>query len=244
MPTIETIEVAGSPMEVFLYRPPGAGPHPAIVMCQHIPGAHAGIETDAFVTETAERYASEGYVVAVPFIFHWWPKTDGIEVKREGFRDDWTEMDLKATVDLLERTAGVDPARIAILGHCWGGRVAWLGAATDARYAACVIFYGGRIRAGLGPDSRPAIDRAGDIRCPIAGFFGNDDTNPSPEDVDAYDAALTVAGVRHAFHRFDGAGHAFQTHTNPDRYRPEQSEAAWAEALAFLRRELGRVREK
>lgn len=237
MPKIETVDVAGSPMEVFVYEPAGQGPGPAIVLCQHMPG-HAGVETDEFTKQTAQRYADAGYVVAVPFIFHWWAKSDDREVKRNGFRDDWTVSDLKAAADLLTGLDRVDPARIGIIGHCWGGRVAWLGAATDRRYAACVVFYGGRIRLGLGEGSRPAIDRAGDIGCPLAGFFGNDDQNPSPEDVDTYDAALSSAGVRHEFNRYDGAGHAFQSFNNAERFRPEQSEDAWAKALDFLKREL------
>ena len=29
-----------------------------------------------------------------------------------------------------------------------------------------------------------------------------------------YSAALTAAGVEHSFHRYDGAGHAFQSFNN------------------------------
>ena len=234
---IETVTVDGSPMEVWIYEPAGDGPVPALVLAMHIPG-HAAIDTDEFTKAAAQRLADAGYLVAVPYIFHWWPKSDGIEVKRDGFRDDWTIRDLRATVDLLEGIERVDATRIGIAGHCWGGRIAWLGAATDPRFRACIVFYGGRIRLPLGPDSRPAIDRAPDIRCPVAGFFGNDDSNPSPEDVDAYEAALKAAGVPHEFHRYDGAGHAFQSFTNPDRYRPAQSDDAWVKAIAFLGRSL------
>ena len=38
------------------------------------------------------------------------------------------------------------------------------------------------------------------------GFFGNEDQNPSPEDVDDYAEALRKAGVETTFHRYDGAG--------------------------------------
>ena len=79
---IETISVKGSPMEVFLFEPQGAGPHPGVILCQHIPGGHTGVENDKFTLETAARYAKNGYAVAAPFIFHWWPKSAAIEVKR------------------------------------------------------------------------------------------------------------------------------------------------------------------
>jgi len=235
---IETVKVKDSPMEVFLFSPPGKGPHAGIVLCQHIPVGHTGVENDTVTLATAERYAENGYAVAVPFIFHWWPKSAEMQLKRDEFRDDWTELDLKAAHDALAKQPGVDAKRIGIVGHCWGGRVAWLGAATDARYAACAIFYGGRVKLAMGPGTPPAIELAKNIRCPVIGFFGNEDTNPPPADVDDYERALAAAGVEHRFHRYDGAGHAFQSFNNPERYRPEASEDAWSKVLEFLKRTL------
>ena len=66
------------------------------------------------------------------------------------------------------------------------------------------------------------------------GFFGNEDQNPSPADVDDISAALTKAGVEHTFHRYDGADHAFQSFNNPDRFHPEASEDAWEKVLVFF----------
>ena len=72
------------------------------------------------------------------------------------------------------------------------------------------------------------------IACPLIGFFGNDDTNPSPDDVNRIDGELTRVGKPHVFHRYDGAGHAFLNFTNPERHRPVQAADAWAKLLAFL----------
>jgi carboxymethylenebutenolidase len=231
---IETVMVKGSPMETFIFEPKGAGPHPGLVVCQHIPVGHTGIENDKFTIKICERFAANGYAVAAPFIFHWWPKSADIEVKRKEFRDDWTAPDLHAGYDLLAGTANVDANRIGIVGYCWGGRVAWVGAMSNPRFKACAIFYGARIRAAMGEGNPPAIDLASNIKCPVIGFFGNLDKNPSPEDVDVYDAALSKAGVAHAFHRYDGANHGFQNEFDPDRYHPEASEDAWKKVLAFF----------
>lgn len=229
-----TVIVQDSPMEIFSFIPKGPGPHPGIVLAQHIPVGHTGVENDTFTRKTAERYAESGFHVAVPFIFHWWPKEADIEIKRDEFRDDWTTLDLQASFDWLAAQENVDANRIAIIGHCWGGRVAWLGACHNPAYRACAVFYGGRIKLAMGPDTPPAIDLAGNIRCPVAGFFGNEDSNPTPEEVDAYEAALAKAGVPHVFHRYDGAGHAFQSFNNPERYRADVSEDAWRKVLDFL----------
>jgi carboxymethylenebutenolidase len=226
--------VQDSSMEIFSFAPEGPGPHPGIVLAQHIPAGHTGVENDTFTLNTAERYAANGFHVAVPFIFHWWPKEAKMQVKRDAFRDDWTTLDLQAAFDWLAGRESVDAGRIAIIGHCWGGRVAWLGACHNPAYRACAVFYGGRIKLAMGPGAPPAIDLAGNIKCPVAGFFGNEDSNPPPEDVDDYEAALAKAGVPHVFNRYDDAGHAFQSFNNPERYRPDISEDAWRKVLDFL----------
>lgn len=228
---IETLTVDGSPMEVFLFEPSGTGPHPAIILAQHIPVGHTGIENDEFTLVTAARFAEAGYVVAAPFIFHWWPKDEEMMVKAKETRDERTVMDLAATFELLNGRD--DVGKIGIVGHCWGGRVAWLGAC-HLSLDALVMFYGGRIKLAMGDGNPTAISLASQITCPVAGFFGNEDGNPTPEDVNDYEAALQAAGVEHVFHRYDGAGHAFQNFPTPDRYRETQSEDAWGKVLAFL----------
>ncbi len=222
-----------SSMEVFLFEPQGDGPHPAIVLAQHIPVGHTGVENDTFTLVTAERYCNAGFVVAVPFIFHWWPKSEEIAVKRDESRDELMIADMQATYQLLSNHEQVDANRIGVIGHCWGGRVAWLGACTSG-FAACAIFYGGRIKLTMGEGNPAPITRAADISCPVIGFFGNQDQNPTPEDVDDYDSALTTAGVPHTFYRYENAGHAFQNFPTPERYRETESEDAWKHVLNFL----------
>jgi len=207
---IDIVTVNDSPMEIFMYTPEGDGPHPGIVLAQHIPVGHTGVENDTFTLKTAERYAEAGYAVAVPFIFHWWPKSDDIQIKRDAFRDDWTALDLRAAFDHLAGQDAVDGSRIGIVGHCWGGRVSWLGACQIPEFKACAIFYGGRVKLQMGPDTPPAIELAGQIN----------------------------AGVPHEFHRYDNAGHAFQSFNSEERYRHDVSEDAWEKVLDFLGRKL------
>lgn len=239
MYTIETVDVLGSSMEVFFFEPEGGGDHPGIILAQHIPVGHTGIENDTFTLRTAERFAANGYVVAVPFIFHWWPKEAGIEAKRDESRDDWMAADMLAAHELLIERSGVDSTRIGVAGHCWGGRVSWIAACRIPTLKACAIFYPGRVKLVKGDGDVAPIDMAADIRCPVIGLFGNDDRNPTPEDVDDYSAALTEAQVPHTFHRYDGAGHAFQNFPSEESYREEQSEDAWMKVLAFMKVQLG-----
>ncbi|MEE8516903.1 MAG: dienelactone hydrolase family protein, partial [Alphaproteobacteria bacterium] len=210
MHTKEIVDIDGSPMEVLVFQPEGDGPFSGLVVAQHIPLAHSGLEKDPFVLDVGERLAAAGYASVTPFVFHWWPTEADIEVKRDGFRDDNAVKDMDAAFDILAGLDKVDELRIGIIGHCWGGRLAWLGACHEPRYEAAVVLYGGRIKVGMGEGAPAPITLAGGIKCPMMGIFGNDDLNPSPADVADLDAALDAAGVEHTFHDYDGAGHGFQ----------------------------------
>jgi len=142
--------------------------------------------------------------------------------------------DLDAAYATLAAMDGINEDRIGIMGHCWGGRVSWVGAATNPGYKAAAIMYGGRVKVGMGDGAPTAISLACNIKCPVLGIFGNDDKNPPPEDVDDYEAALKDAGVDYTFHRYDGAGHGFQDFCDEDRYRKEASDDAWTKQLAFF----------
>ena len=114
---------------------------------------------------------------------------------------------------------------------------AYLLAAASARLQAAVAFYGGNTRVAWG-EGEPPFERLGEIRCPVLGFFGGRDSNPSPEDRDAIDAELTRHGVEHRFHSFAGAGHGYMDFTNATRYHTESAADSWPLTLEFLRRHL------
>jgi carboxymethylenebutenolidase len=236
--TVKKVDVEGSDMEVFLFMPKGEGPHPGIVLAQHIPVGHTGIENDTFTLTTAQRFADAGFAVAVPFIFHWWLKSETMEKKREESRDDWMVADMTAAYALLAAQDTVDADSIGCVGHCWGGRVAWVAACHIDQFSALAVFYGGNIKKGLGEGTTPPIELARNIPCPVIGFFGNDDGNPSPADVDDYSAVLSEAGIAHEFHQYDGAGHAFQNFPVAERYNEAASEDAWVKVMEFLNEKL------
>ena len=98
---------------------------------------------------------------------------------------------------------------------------------------AAAVFYGGNIMKALGEGPSP-FERSAKIGCPVIGFFGIEDTNPSPEDVRKIDAELTRLGKWHEFHIYNDTHHAFQNILNPDRYRERAARASWEELLAFF----------
>ena len=191
------------PMEMMVASPDGAGPRPGIVVMSHRPGL------DGFTAKITDLLAADGFKAAAPDIYHRLPPGQDTREKKFLIRDSEIIADIAATVEFLESEPDVDASRLAILGHCMGGRMAILGASALDHFRAAVVFYGGNLFECRGEDGPTPFERLADITCPVAGFFGNGDKNPSPADVDRVDAELTRLGIAHEFHRYDGVGHAF-----------------------------------
>lgn len=233
MTRTDTLTVGGSPMRAYVATPDGEGPHPAIVVMCHIGGV------DAFTRDRCDRLAREGYVAVAPDIFHYHPWSDDRNERRATLRDQRIVADIEAAIEHAVNDAGADPARLAILGHCLGGRTALLGAGAIPRLRALAKYYGGRTMDSWGEGLPSPFALIKNIKGPVIGFFGNLDTGPSPEDVDRIEAEMRRHGIAVEIHRYDGAGHAFQDHTEPARYHKAAADDAWVKTLAFFRRTIG-----
>jgi len=214
-------------MNVHVSEPAGAGPHPAVVVCFHRDGV------DVFTKTVTARLAAAGYVAAAPNFYHRRPKDEDTAEAIKTLLDAELVADIDATVAALSKMPNVKRDAIGIVGHCLGGRTSFLGACKNTAFKACAVFYGGSIGIARGPGPAP-LTFAKDIACPVAGFFGNDDENPSPKNVKELADALDAAGKTHSFNAYDGAGHAFLNWNNRPRYREEQAEDAWVKLLAFF----------
>ncbi|MEJ2748947.1 MAG: dienelactone hydrolase family protein, partial [Anaerolineae bacterium] len=73
--------------------------------------------------------------------------------------------------------------------------------------------------------------------CPLLGIFGEDDHNPSPEQVNNHEAELQKQGKDYEFHRYPGAGHGFFYYNRPN-YRQAQAVDGWQKIFAFLEKYL------
>ena len=236
--SMEKIRVDGSDMDVYLTVPAGAGPFPALVVMQ----TQFGLED--FLKEATRRVCESGYVGAAIDLYHW----DGpdcqesIDVRKTRLRDVNVIKDVNATVALLKNHKAVDSDRIGIIGFCMGGRNAFLMAAANPTFKAAVSYYGGGTMRPWGQGPSP-FDRIPEIHCPILAHFGEDDKNPSPEDMRKLDAELTKHGKIHEFHSYSGAGHGFMN-TRQAGYRAHADQASWPRTLDFLGRYLGKQETK
>lgn len=230
MAQYDEVQVDGVPMKICYAEPEGEGPFPAMVVMFHRGGF------DEFTTQYADKLAAEGYVAAVPDVYHWPPVLE--PPSENPFpRDPGIIKDISATVDWLGKRS-VDMGRVGITGHCMGGRMAFLGASTHPVFRAAVTHYSAHMFAPWSDDGPAPFDLLDGLNGPVLGFFGNDDKNPSPDDVAKISAELDRLGKQHTFHSYDGAGHAFQNFLAPDRFREAATNDSWAKTVAFLSKTL------
>lgn len=228
----DSLTVDGSKMDVFIDEPHGAGPHPAIVVAHHRAG------NDSATTKFVQDLAGHGYVAATPHLHHRRPEGEDTRDSIKNLDDNQIVADLNATVAMLQGMDSVDSGRMAIAGHCMGGRVSFLGAASIEAFKCNAAYYSGNMFKVMGSGDAPPFEKLVNLRGPVIGFFGKDDENPSPDDVARIDAKLTELGIAHEFHSYDGAGHAFQNFTNPAGYRAAATEDSFAKTIAWLGKNL------
>jgi carboxymethylenebutenolidase len=227
MATTLQINVGSSPMDVYLEAPARTAPGPAILLMYH----RGGI--DDFTKGVVKRLADGGYLVAVPDVSHRIARDVPMTERKQFLKDSEVVADMTATLDFLKTRPDVAKDRIVIMGHCMGGRMALMGAATLSGLKGVIVYYGGGVMLSWGNEGWTPFDKLADIRCPVIGFFGNKDTNPSPGNVNQIDAALTLAGIPHTFHRYPDVGHGFQ---HPETVAEKAaSEDGWAKTFAFLK---------
>lgn len=176
----------------YLSLPP-TGKGPGIVLIQEIWGVNEHIRA------VADQYALDGYVVLAPDVF--WRMEARVDLGYDeagsarafGFlqKVDTAQAvaDLADAVDTLRQRPEVS-GKIATLGFCLGGQLAYRTAATGKPDAA-VAYYGGGIQNHL--------DVAGQITQPLLFHYAGRDGFIPPEAVAAVKAAFAGHGQAHFF---------------------------------------------
>ena len=146
----------------------------AVVLIQEIFGVNSHIRS------VADEYAAQGYHAIAPALF------DRVQPNLElGYNPADTAQGMKAArqigmdVALKDVAAAMAHARaewselkVAVLGFCYGGSLAWL-AATRLDSAAAVCYYGGQIAANANETPR----------CPVMMHFGAKDPHIGPAEI-------------------------------------------------------------
>src|SRR4029078_8294572 len=114
--------------------------------------------------------------------------------------------------------------KVAVMGFCSGGRHASLAGCTVPGFSAVVDCWGGNVIVddpNALNDKRPvaAMDGTEKVALPRLGLVGNEDGNPTADQVNRTEAVLKKLGKNYEFHRYDGVGHARFHYERPG-YQP------------------------
>ena len=205
---MESLPTADGLMPVYLCRPAGTGPHPAVIVVMEAFGLNAHIK------DVSERIAREGYVAIAPDLFYRFgsPIVPYEDVPRaiayiQRLDDAALMAELGVVIQHLKGRHEVRSDRIGVVGFCVGGRIAFLTACRHpAAIKVAVSFYGG----GIAADTPSApINLADRIQCPVLCFFGEADKMIPMDQVRRLDETLKRLKKTAEVKVYKGAGHGF-----------------------------------
>jgi carboxymethylenebutenolidase len=239
----ETITITGhggDEIEAYLARPAGPDRRGGVVVIHHMPGY------DRATKEIARRFAELGYDAICPNLY--WREAPGADPDdaaataraQGGVPDARLVGDVGGSAESL-RGLPSSNGKVGVIGYCSGGRQSVL-AACNLELDAAVDCYGAFVT-GTPPEGFPLrvtnlVEQLPNLRAPLLGLFGNEDSYPSPDQVDELDEILTGEDKPHEFHRYDDAGHAFFSVDRPS-YRVAAANDGWERVSAFFTTYLG-----
>ncbi len=214
---------------------PRAGSGPVLVLLQEIFGVNAHMRA------VADLYAEEGYVVLAPDLFRQFGPGIELDYDEAGLAQAFAYYekfdiaravaDISATVRLartLPEARGEDgQARVAALGFCLGGKLAYL-AAAESGVDAAVSYYGVGIEKSLAESAK--------ITCPMVLHFAGHDRFTPPAVIAAIHAHFAARPEVEIF-LYPDADHAFNRPGS--HFHKPSALMAHTRTLALLRRVMG-----
>jgi len=227
----------GTLVPAYRAQPAGKTHLPVIVVVHEIFGVHEHI------ADVCRRFAKLGYLAIAPDLY----VREGDASKYPTIQqlnaaivskvpDRQVLQDLDAAVAWAAQHGG-DTRRLGVNGFCWGGRITWLYAEHNPNLKAAVAWYGRVAGASTPPTPASPLDLAGNLRVPVLGLYGRQDTSIPQDTLDRMKAAIAQGprrGRGSQFVVYDDAGHAFFADYRPS-YRKADAEDGWRRALAWFR---------
>ena len=198
---------------------------------------HEAFGLTDYVADVCRRFAAAGWTAVAPSLFHRHgsPVFDYDDVDRAAEKvSTLTVLEILDDVDaglrvLAEEGTAID--RVAIVGFCMGGTIAFQ-AAVHRPFGAAVTFYGSGIRRGRFGEA-PLADLASRLQAPWLGLYGDRDASIPVSEVDELWQAAQSAAVNTKVVRYPDAGHGFHCDARASYHAPSATDA-WARTLTWL----------
>lgn len=227
----------GFQLPAFVARPKGEGPFPVVIVVSEIFGVHE------YIRDICRRLATAGYVAIAPAFFvragDPAPLNDMQAVMQIVAKAGYEQVmgDIDATLTYLGTQAYADTSKVGITGYCWGGKVVWQAAARFDAIKAGVAWYGRLAPAATATEAQIEagqpwpLDLAGDLKSPVIGLYGSEDSGIPNDTVETMNAALKATGQSDShITLYDGAPHGFHADYRAS-YREADAKDGWARLL-------------
>jgi carboxymethylenebutenolidase len=212
----------GHEFSAYCAKPQGA-PRGGLIVIQEFFGVNGHIR------RVCDQYAADGYLVLSPAIFDRVERDVELGYDEAGMNKG---RELRAKLDLsncmLDVQATIDAAasagKVAALGYCWGGSLAYIAAARLNGLSCAVGYYGAQIAAHV--NETPRI--------PVMLHYAEKDEYLPQSDVEKVRAAHPSIVI----YQYPGTEHGFNC---DDRhfYEPKSAALARERTLAFLGKNVG-----
>lgn len=223
----------GFVVRTYVAEPVGR-PHAAVVVLQERDHRHLGWQASgrqvrpptarygvgAPSRAAADFFAASGYLAIAPSTFNRGKNgTDfgyryedagyGLKLQRplQALDSPLVMLDIACALQYAQRNTLT--AKVALVGFCWGGLLAWRAAASLPDISAVACHDGGGMT--------QATERTRQPRCPVMAHFSKDRTWTARDTLDAFVAAQTQALVEVEIHHYDARyGFGLQRGNQPD----------------------------
>jgi len=228
-------------MRTHRVLPKAQGKYPGIILFSEI------FQATGPIRRTARLLASQGYIVAIPEIYHEFEepgvafpytpegtdKGNRYKIEKELSAYD---SDARAVLDYLKAVPECN-GRLGSVGICIGGHLAFRCAMNDD-VSAAVCFYATDIhKRSLGKGMNDnTLDRISEIKGELLMIYGKQDPHIPQEGRELVYRTLTTAGTIFTWHEFN-AEHAFIRDEGP-RYNASLAQICYALAFELLQRKL------
>lgn len=217
--------------EAYVALPDGTGPHPAVLI------VHQWAGPGEQERETADRLAALGYAGIAIDVFgkgvRGDPAGDNSHLLAPWFGDRAALLRrLMAAVEFAKGHEAVDPARIGMMGYCFGGLCALDVARSGTADVKGVVSLHGVF-------AKPGLGEQGPISAKVLVCHGYDDPMADPQAMTGLADELTAAGADWQIHAYSHTTHAFtrKTANAPEKgmnYSANADRRSWAAMVDFF----------
>jgi carboxymethylenebutenolidase len=228
------VKVADGEMPVYYAQPANATNPPVILVAMEIFGLHE------YIKDVTRRLAKLGALAVAPdYYFRKGDLTKVTEMPQlmplvNSKPDAELFSDLDATVAWAKQQGG-DTGRLGIMGFCRGGRTVWEYSAHNPNLKAGVAFYGTLVDPPNPGWPKSPTQLAPEMKAPVLGLYGAEDTGITAPQIDAMKAALAAAHKTAEFKIYPGAPHGFHADYRAS-YRKEAAEDGWNQMQAWFKK--------